>query len=353
MGTVGAKSMPTVSMMGKGTSHITVSVRLLEAMARWVVPEGDAVAAILERVGVSREMVADADGRVSLDAEVRLWDLLSEYTGDACIGLRCAELVDIDAYGAWGFTVTSSGTVRGAIETSNAFFRLLHDVAEWEIEQDGDTATLTYLYRGTTRDPHPHAVALALGGTVQLMRRMAWAEWSPRRVHIAHPAPADEARYREHFGAPVDFDAASNALVLDAAHLDQRLTTADAGLHAVLRRHAQQRLAELDEMPERVVLQVRAVLTELLPSGEPSIEGVARQLGVSQRTLQRRLSTADTTFAGVLEETRREMAISLLQRESLGMDEVASLLGYSDGRAFRRAFKRWTNESPSEFRKRP
>lgn len=338
--------------MGARGDEITVSVRLVEAMARWVVADHDIVMALMARAGVPDETLADPRGRVGLDTEARLWTLLTQHTGDAAIGLRCAARVDIDAYGAWGFTVASSETVRDAIETSNAFFKLLHDVAEWQLEEKGTTATLSYTYRGTSRQPHPQAVALALGGTVQLMRRMAWADWTPLEVHIAHGAPNEAAPYLAHFRAPVNFDAPRNALVLEVDHLDKRLTTAETGLHTVLRRHAQQCLAELEELPERVVLQVRTAVLEQLSSGKPTMQSVAHALALSQRTLQRRLSEADATFVDVLESTRREMALSLLEREALAIDEVAAALGYSEASAFRRAFKRWTGEPPSAYRKR-
>ena len=108
---------------------------------------------------------------------------------------------------------------------------------------------------------------------------------------------------------------------------------------------------EIDNLAD-IVARVRAVLTELLPKGEPGAAAVAAQLHLSERSLQRRLADARTGFSAVLKDTRHSLARSYLRDPQTSIGEIAYLLGFGDMSSFTRAFRRWEGLSPSEFRSR-
>jgi AraC-like DNA-binding protein len=162
------------------------------------------------------------------------------------------------------------------------------------------------------------------------------------------PKPAGIDRERA-LGCPVRFGAPESRAVLWRAPLERPLPRHDPALFAYLERHAQALLAGVPA-EGGVVERVQRLITEGLRSGEPVQAEVARRLALSERTLQRGLREADTSFAAILDAVRRQLAQLHLSERSLALHEVAFLLGYSEPSAFHRAFRRWTGQTPQEFR---
>src|SRR5262249_12271652 len=148
----------------------------------------------------------------------------------------------------------------------------------------------------------------------------------------------------------IEFEAGANGLGFDATILDLPFKTADPALFDVLQRHAQQVTPARAE--NALLDEVRQILRGQLPRGVPELAQVARALGTSARTLQRRLADEKITFAEVVDGLRRELAHAYLREPDRALGEIAFLLGYTEVRAFLRAFKRWTGTTPSSYRKR-
>ena len=136
------------------------------------------------------------------------------------------------------------------------------------------------------------------------------------------------------------------------AVLERPLLAQNRDLFAYLDRHAQALQQKLDRAPS-LAFRVRELLVERLRDGEPDQPSIARALGLSERTLQRRLSEENASFASLVDEVRADLARLYLGDPKLAIFEIAFLLGYSEPSAFNRAFKRWTGQSPSEFRNDP
>jgi AraC-like DNA-binding protein len=148
---------------------------------------------------------------------------------------------------------------------------------------------------------------------------------------------------------PISFNAPSTRLVLSGTILSRPLRAPNPGLFDYLGRHAtllQERVHSATSLSARV----RELVAAQVRDGEPSQERIARRLGLSERTLQRRLAEEGVAFATLVDETRTELARLYLSDPKLAVFEVAFLLGYSEPSAFNRAFKRWTKQSPSQFR---
>jgi AraC-like DNA-binding protein len=172
---------------------------------------------------------------------------------------------------------------------------------------------------------------------------------APLTVQLPYRRPAEVKDYETFFAAPLEFGALATAFLLRNEDLARAVAVADTTLTGYLDGLAEQALAKLGS--ERTVRErVRRVLWTELAEAVPSLDGVAKALGASGRTLQRQLRDEQTTFAAVLAELRREMAPSLLRDGRLAVSEVAFLLGYEDPSAFQRAFRRWFGRSPRAFR---
>jgi AraC-like DNA-binding protein len=151
-------------------------------------------------------------------------------------------------------------------------------------------------------------------------------------------------------GRRVVFDAAFNGFTFEKDFLSAPMKTADAKLHHVLRAHAELVLSELPRT-ESLTQRVRDQVAQQLTRGGPSAEEVARELHMSRRTLSRKLLAEGTNFTDLLDDMRRRSALRYVADRELGLSEIAFLLGFSQTGAFHRAFKRWTGQTPLEYRR--
>ena len=183
-----------------------------------------------------------------------------------------------------------------------------------------------------------------------LCRNIASSDFNPTTVEFQHDAPADTFEHRRLFRCPIKFGAPLNRLHFASSNLTLPIAKADAGLCALLDRHAEELLAKYPPR-DSLVDQVRSIITTEFRGGDPSLEHVAAQLGLTPRTLQRKLQELGTSHNELLEQMRRQLAMRYLREREMAICEVAYLLGFSESSSFHRAFKRWTGLTPKEFRK--
>jgi AraC-like DNA-binding protein len=300
--------------------------------------------ALFQRAGLDVEALRDPDARYPLEATTRLWRLAVEATSDPALGLEVARHTHPTTFHALGFSLAASGTLREAFERTARFFRLVTDAAQLAVSSTERELRLdVFLEQGAA--PAAEAVDAFMAVCVRMCRALAGRELNPIAVLMRRPAPTDPAPYRRYFRVMPSFGAAVDALVFDARRCDEPLPTANAELarvnEAVIARH----LADLDTPDLRA--QVRRYLVEVLPRGEPSQEAAARKLGLS---LRRRLSSEATSYTRILDEVRKELALSYLNDPRYTLGEITYLLGFAEHSNFSRSFKRWQGVSPREYR---
>jgi AraC-like DNA-binding protein len=171
---------------------------------------------------------------------------------------------------------------------------------------------------------------------------------SPKRVEFQR-TPAHREMYETHFRCSVKFKANQNALIFGKADMELPFVTHNAELLAIV---APQLEAELAEQLGHKTFseQAKAILKRLLAGQRPGIQDLAKELHLSTRTLQRRLTEQGITFQRLLEEARHELARHYLQNSSLELNQTAYLLGYEDANSFFRAFHQWEGTSPGQWR---
>jgi AraC-like DNA-binding protein len=278
------------------------------------------------------------------------YDLLERAAGDDdhALPFRYGEAIEPDDVGALGLAMKTAATVDDALQRLIRYLLVLTDTLAYEFVDQASGRTFAL----TRRPHHRRGAALAnecaLAAVTTMMRRSTGAELTPREVTFRHTAPPDDGPHRSFFGCPVRFDADRNAIELDRATLATPTLLADEGLSEYL-------LAQLDELRSRasdrsIVDDVRGAVADSLPDGQPSKTQVARRLGMSERTLHRRLAEQGESFQTIATQARRDAAESLLRSDTHNLAEVAYLTGFSDQAAFTRAFKRWTSHTPAAYR---
>lgn len=332
------------------TPKARLAARAVQPVLRGLCQLGHDGHGLLRAVGIDPAGLDRVEATVPREAAMAFWPAAVAATGDEQLGLHVAGAAPLDSFDVHGYALLSSSSVGDAFARACRYQRLVHDSTELTLTVSAGTAKLRHSFPGGKPVPRQSAEFL-LATYVRFGRLVSGGSWSPHEVRFAHGAPRDTSEHVRWFRASLSFDAGENSLVCDTLGLELTNPRANPGLLAVLDRHANDLLRARprdNSWSERVRVELAAVLC----TGAPSALDIASRLGVSVRTLGRRLSDEGTTFATLLDGLRHERALALLGAERTSIQEVGFLLGFSELSAFYRAFRRWTGTTPAEYKKR-
>jgi AraC-like DNA-binding protein len=299
----------------------------------------------LERIELPLQRLRDGVAEVPLFKIRDFWQAAVESTGQSALGLRLAELVRPENYEVFGCLIAASSTLGEAVLRATRLISLVTPSVRLSFHQRGDRASLSI----EPRYPdlvHREAIEFILGAVHVIARRITGKEVSPSEVRFSHAAPPDISHHQRIFASPVRFRCSSSEMIFDGGLLDLPIKSHDSTLAATLQRQAEELMRR--DTSDGFKAQVRAALAAELRGGEPSAIRLAGALDIHPKTLTRRLRQEGTTFRGLLDELRLQLAERYLRQPNLSVDEVAFLLGYSERSAFHRAFRRWTGRAPRE-----
>ncbi|MHA3979325.1 AraC family transcriptional regulator [Halovulum sp. GXIMD14794] len=266
-----------------------------------------------------------------------------------------ADKIQVDHLGVLGLAIKTAPTLRGSLRRVERYFQLVTDTAEYRLEEDRESAYFVIEGRNGHHPALPVRNECALAGFARNMRRFVGEGLELSGVSFRHSCQADPDRYVAGFGCPVHFDADRDAICFAARTLDMPNLLGDPAVSNFLTRHLD---AEMDKMEKQESVSaeppIRAALlrhlTPGLSSGPPAASDAARSLGMSERTLFRRLSDEGLTYREVVQDAQIRLAQELLGNGSNSIAEVAFLTGFSEQSSFSRAFKRRVGNTPAQFR---
>lgn len=281
------------------------------------------------------------------------YDLLEHIAGVIDVtdlGVRTGQSMRLDEYGALGLAWKAAPTLHGSYSRVERFARLWTSVVEYEL-RPAERGTLFILHRsGERRLGLRLSNEATLASAVAISREVSPVPFSPLEVHLRHPPPRTLEHHERYFGCPVYFGSDLDALLLSPDSLARPNRLGDEGITHFLDRHLEGELREIAD-EQSIEALARNVIARSLSEGIPKVADVARTLGLSVRSLHRRLAEEGLSFRSVTEETRKELAEGLLRDERYSLSEVAFLTGFSEQSAFNRAFKRWIGRTPAQHRK--
>lgn len=302
--------------------------------------------ALLSASGISDAKLRDPDARIATRSMTRLWQAVIDELADPFLGLHAARTVNIEQLGLVGYTMRHSANLGEAIERLARYQRLLSEGVRYQLTRHGEEFEVSW----TT---HPSLLSLRApveaGMTllVRSARQLTGVEIHPVRLDLPTPQPDDVSEYRNEFACPMLFGAETASLTFSANHFALPTVASDETLVGYLDELAEIAVAPLDPTKDSTSTAVRRTLWSLLPSGRPSVWQTAREMGVSVRTLQRRLGDEGSSFSTVLDNLRRDISEELLGEGGQSVADIAFLLGYSEPSAFHRAYRRWQKSPPS------
>ncbi|MFO0546804.1 MAG: AraC family transcriptional regulator ligand-binding domain-containing protein [Polyangiaceae bacterium] len=325
----------------------SVSVMLLRPLVLALAPVGaDALSTFYRASDLTPEMLADSAARVSAAQFCVAWATAERLAPRPRLALELARDMPIGAFGVVEYVCRAEETLARALTQWVRYLRILDDAVEVALVDLGETASLRVVVESEAPAPGSHELCFAL--VVAHARRLV-SPLGVRRVGFAHVrASVDQAPFTEFFGAEVSFGAKHTELVFDRATLEAPLASRDPNLAQILVRAADAELATTTTDPP-LSAQVRRALAVALTNDDAELPSLAKRLGLTPRSLQRRLKDEGTTVAQLRDEERRRLADRYLAHGH-SISEVAFLLGFSEPSAFFRAFKRWTGETPDARR---
>lgn len=332
--------------MGRETELPSTMGTALRALVRFAEGRGLAVEPLIADARIDRAMLDDPQARLPAPAADGLFGRIIEASGDPLLHLRMAPEIPQGAFQVIDFLASSAGTIGEGYAALARYFCIVHQSVSFEIEHEGGEHRFVHRV-GRGGGDGSFAMAISAPRFVAL----AGPEAAPRRTELVRPSLGDPALARRLFGEHVVYNAPRDMLVFDDRQWALPQSSGNRMLNAVLEQHAAHLHADL-AVPATLADRVAAELRRLLGQGHTELRHAARRLGMSPRTLQRRLRADGVAFQTLLDETRRDLAERYLSDASLTVLEVGFMLGYADESAFHRAFRRWHDQSPGEWRQR-
>jgi AraC-like DNA-binding protein len=303
---------------------------------------------LFAKAGLDFAAVDDPDARYPVSATSLLWRLAVEATGDPSFGLQVARHTSPMTFHALGFSLAASGSIREAFDRLVRYYRLVSDITTIRFEERGPDYRIEIVTEAGTH-PGIEAIDAVVAVAVRLCRSLTDRQFSPLVVELQRAAPPDPSPFFRCFRAPITFGASADALTFSKAKCDERIQGANPEIARANDLVAAQALARWDR--SQLADRVRILVMDRLATGAPSQAEIARSLGMSPRALQRRLTLETTTFAELIDDTRRELALAYLREGRHSMTDIGYLLGFSGAASFTRAFRRWTGKTPSDYQR--
>jgi AraC-like DNA-binding protein len=304
---------------------------------------------LLRTVGIQRQTLEDPDARLQNREAGALWAKAYELSGDPVLSLHVAEACPLGAYKVIDYMGASARTVGEAFRYAARYFPLINTAVRLSIDESGEPVTFDVAGESGATGVSRAYAEYCLAAFVLHVRAATGVAFGLRCVTFTHRLPPDVSEHERVFGCPVRFEAEHNRLYLDRAAWETPTCGAHSGVLGVLIEHADLLLSRLPRGPD-LIERTRRAIGARLRGGDPALQGVARELGMSERSLQRHLQELGYTYNALADEVREATARLYLEQRDIALAEIAYLLGFADQSTFHRAFKRWTGCTPKQAR---
>ena len=323
---------------------VPIPLALLDRLARAV-----DVDTVLRRAQLPRSRFRVARPQGTTAEFFALWRAVEQSSADADLGLRLGGETLSDYNDVAVLAALHSATLGEGLRKLARYKRLVCPEKVW-IDVEGGEARLRFEWLLAEDDPPTLVTDLLFGFVLSVAQRGTAKPVRPRRIELTRPR-ANEAMLRRHFRCELRFGAPHDLMVFDEATLALPMVNRDPQLISVLLPGLELAVAK-DDRERTLVDDVRSALSETMCGARPAIADVAKSLGMSARTMQRRLGELGTTYQDVLDDVRRRSARRLLANTDLGMGEIAFVLGFEEVNSFVRAFHAWEGAAPAKWRAR-
>jgi AraC-like DNA-binding protein len=331
-------------------SQLEVSVGLtqaiLEALRGLGVSDTDE---LLLEAGIDAQLLDKPENRVPFEQQQVLWGLAIERADTSAFGLHFARCIQPTSFGLLGYMAMNYGTIGECFEAIVKYQFLAGQGGDFSLEREGETTALSYTPINPDHPVSPQRVVALLAATVSFGRWLVGEAFNPLRAEFTQPRPDSVEEYQEYFGCPVHFGQGTNRLLYDESVTSLTIPNASEELLLLLSERANRLLENLSQS-SGIANRIASLLATQLGNTLPDKSLIAAQLGMSERTMQRRLKEEGTSYQEILDNTRHYLARELLRSTRVPLTDVALQLGFSEPSTFFRAFKKWEGMTPGQYR---
>lgn len=332
---------------------MTFSGRFVANIIQFASKQGTGAGELIALTGYNFEELCDE----SLFVEDHIYNTVTEKaletTNDPFFGLHIGESLNLSAAGLIVQLAQTSRTVKEALHHICEFASLGCRALPFALIEEKDHYKLTLTPSELWLEQSPLSVYHTTDGsivfTVREFHTLTRNEHAPKAIHLIMNKPENTSEYERIFECPVLFGQPENAILLEKKHVEEPVVTSDYNLLQTLVQHAEMKVAALQSQLGFANMVKQSIVNMVRPEF-PTVEQVAAHLNISVRTLQRKLKEEGQTFKGILEDLKKQFALSYIKRADLSVSEIAYLLSYNDASAFIRSFKRWTGKTPNAYR---
>ncbi len=276
--------------------------------------------------------------------------IAGNYEGGRSIAVRTGASMRCDDYGAFGLAFKSAVDLWGSFQRVERYGKVVTNVANYIVEPGNGSAFMALRPDPGTRLGLKMTNELAVAAATAISREVCRQEFAPVEVCFSHAEPDDLSAHAAHFRCPVQYGADRDGLEIADELLYSGNQLGDERISEFFDTHLDKELARRTD-DDQFEARVRAQITRALSEGVPKISDISMRLGMSNRTLQRRLAEEGYVYQDLVDAARRDLAVQLLRRTEFALAEIAFLTGYSEQSTFTRAFKRWHGQTPTSFRR--
>lgn len=338
----------------KNQDHFSVAVHYMHLLTDYAARHNLPMTALLERAGIQPEAYSSNNDRVPFTRFAHLCEMTAEALNEPAFGLKLGQSIRVGHLGSHGFALMSCATARELMLQSARYSVITIDAAHSAFEQQGNEFIRYW------RSNLPEGASLGrLQNELNQANTITLARWltnrddlNPNWVSFQHARPDDIQAYEDIFRCPIRFNAAATAISFNPAYLDLPLPHGDTQLHRIMNDVCTQLLKQLGDTLEPAWLSlVRKAALESFRHGMPEIGPIAAAAGLRDDQLKERLAERGLSFRSLIEDLRKGLAVGYARDPNLSLVDIAYLLGFSEQSAFQRAFKRWTNTTPGNYRR--
>jgi AraC-like DNA-binding protein len=272
--------------------------------------------------------------------------------GDDCFGLHLATETEPREFGGVFYVFAASETARDAMKNLMSYMRIVNSVEIFSLEEANGQVVLEGKPQSAIEGLGRHMFEYGDAVFIAALRALTGERIAPLSMEFDHHRNSSIDEFERFFGCPVRFGANRHRMTFSEQALEAPIRTADPYLLNFLRTVCEEALRQREKSSTPLRALAEGVVAELLPKGKATVPNVARALAMSTRTFTRRIAEEDTSYAALLDQLRRDLAMRYLENKDLDLRQIAWLLGYSEVSSFNHAFHRWTGVSPKLARAR-
>ena len=304
---------------------------------------------LLKKADLTLQQIKNTNLRFSVLDQINFLNLTASALQDDLLGFHLAQAPDLRELGFLYYVSASSETLGEALHQLSRYGSIANEGVSLKYS-GGAHVGVSFRYIGVSRHLDRHQIEFFSTVLVRLCRHLTGTRLVPTHVKLAHRREGKYPELTEFFGTEVEFEAHVDEISFASTSRDMPIVSADHHLNKILVGYCEEALQRRPKKRGPFRSRVENAIVPLLPHGKARADEISRRLGVSQRTLARRLSTEQLSFSTVLENLKMDLAERYLADQDLSISQIAWLLGYQEVSSFTHAFKRWTNKTPRQMR---